>query len=42
MAAALGLEVLDGRVFFAMALLGVYLGVTILNWLLAVLLHIVF
>lgn len=41
-AAALGLEVLDGRVFLAMALLGVYLGVTILNWLLAVLLHIVF
>ena len=42
MAAALGLEVLDARVFWIIALLGVYFGVTILNWVLAVIFQIVF
>ena len=41
-ASALGLEVLDSRVFWAILLLGIWFGVTILNWLLSLMFHIVF
>ena len=36
------MEVVDARVFWAMALIGLYLAVTLLNWLLAFVFGIIF